>query len=212
MSIVAIDYGEKRCGVAVGENIPSKIFTVERSRIFDLLLKLEVSTVLVGIAFSMSGRYSQQTFECVAFAEKIRKKLHKEVFMVDERLSSKMFQGKKNVDGLSAAEIFERFIAQGGGIYQILEPQTVPDSIVEEVKKHPGRLLIAHISDVRLCRADCVVLQEEPYYAYLFHKRGCHVEKDERFLEEFAPFDIIVTRRGFDHEKFLRPGGRVVCL
>lgn len=212
MSIVAIDYGAKRCGVAIGENVPSEIYTVERSRIFDLLLKLEVSTVVVGIAFSMSGRYSQQTFECVAFAERVRKKLHKEVFMVDERLSSKMFQGRKNVDGLSAAEIFERFIAWGGGIYRILEPQPVPDQIVEEVNRHPGRLLIAHLSDVRLCRADCVVLQEEPYYAYLFHKRGCHVEKDERFLEEFAPFDIIVTRKGFDHEKFLRPGGRVVCL
>ncbi|WP_448517317.1 RuvX/YqgF family protein [Pseudothermotoga sp.] len=210
--LIAVDYGEKRCGIAIGENVPSRIFTVERSKVFDVLLQSDASTIVVGIPLSMSGRYSQQTFECIAFAEKIRRKIRKEVFLVDERLSSKMFQGRKNVDGLSAAEIFERFVAQGAGVYQLREPEKVSDATIEEVQSYPGKLLIAHLSDTRLCRENCVVLQKEPYYAYLFQKKGCHVERDERLLEQFAPFDIIVTRRGSNLERLLKLGGKMLCL
>jgi len=210
--LIAIDYGEKRCGIALGENVPSRIFTVERSKVFDLLVQSDVATIVVGMPLSMSGRYSQQTFECIAFAEKIRKKLRKEVFLVDERLSSRMFQGRKNVDGLSAAEIFERFVARGTAVHQLLKPEKVSDATVEEVQNYQGKLLIAHLSDTRLCREGCVVLQEEPYYAYLFHKKGCHVERDERFLEQLAPFDIIVTRRGSNLERLLKLGGKMLCL
>lgn len=212
VNLIAIDYGEKRCGIALGGNVPSRIFTVEKSKVFEVLTQYDASTVVVGIPLSMSGRYSQQTFECIAFAEKIKKRFRREVFLVDERLSSRMFRGRENVDGLSAAEIFERFVAQGAGIYQIREPEKVPDEIVEEVHRYGSRLLIAHLSDMRLCKDICVVLQEEPYYAYLFHKKGCHVERDGRFLEQFAPFDIIVTRRGSNLERFLKSGGRMVCL
>jgi len=212
VNLIAIDYGEKRCGIALGGNVPSWIFTVERSKVFEVLTRYDASTVVVGMPLSMSGRYSRQTFECIAFAEKIKKKFRKEVFLVDERLSSRMFQGRENVDGLSAAEIFERFVAHGTGIYQLREPEKVYDETIEEVHRCPGKLLIAHLSDTRLCRENCVVLQEEPYHAYLFHKRGCHVERDERFLEQFAPFDIIVTRRGSNLERFLKSGGRMVCL
>lgn len=169
--LIAIDYGEKRCGIALGENVPSRIFTVERSKVFDLLVQSDVATIVVGMPLSMSGRYSQQTFECIAFAEKIRKKLRKEVFLVDERLSSRMFQGRENVDGLSAAEIFERFVARGTAVHQLLKPEKVSDATVEEVQNYQGKLLIAHLSDTRLCRESCVVLQKEPYYAYLFHKK-----------------------------------------
>jgi len=210
--LIAIDYGEKRCGIALGENVPSRIFTVERSKVFDLLVQSDVATIVVGMPLSMSGRYSQQTFECIAFAEKIRKKLRKEVFLVDERLSSRMFQGRENVDGLSAAEIFERFVARGTAVHQLLEPEKVSDATVEEVQNYQGKLLIAHLSDTRLCRESCVVLQKEPYYAYLFHKKGCHVERDERFLEQLAPFDIIVTRRGSNLERLLKLGGKMLCL
>ncbi|WP_448524040.1 RuvX/YqgF family protein [Pseudothermotoga sp.] len=210
--LIAIDYGEKRCGIAIGENVPSRIFTVERSKVFDVLVQSDASTIVVGMPLSMSGRYSQQTFECIAFAEKIRRKLRKEVFLVDERLSSRMFQGRGNVDGLSAVEIFERFVAQGAGVYQLCEPEKVSDATVEEVQNYQGKLLIAHLSDTRLCREKCVVLQKEPYYAYLFHKKGCHVERDERFLEQLAPFDIIVTRRGSNLERLLKLGGKMLCL
>jgi putative Holliday junction resolvase len=210
--LIAIDYGEKRCGIALGENVPSRIFTVERSKVFDLLVQSDVATIVVGMPLSMSGRYSQQTFECLAFAEKIRKKLRKEVFLVDERLSSRMFQGRENVDGLSAAEIFERFVARGTAVHQLRKPEKVSDATVEEVRNYQGKLLIAHLSDTRLCREKCVVLQKEPYYAYLFHKKGCHVERDERFLEQLAPFDIIVTRRGSNLERLLKLGGKMLCL
>jgi putative Holliday junction resolvase len=210
--LIAIDYGEKRCGIALGENVPSRIFTVERSKVFDLLVQSDVATIVVGMPLSMSGRYSQQTFECIAFAEKIRKKLRKEVFLVDERLSSRMFQGKENVDGLSAAEIFERFVVRGTAVHQLLKPEKVSDATVEEVQNYQGKLLIAHLSDTRLCREKCVVLQKEPYYAYLFHKKGCHVERDERFLEQLAPFDIIVTRGGSNLERLLKLGGKMLCL
>ncbi|WP_448535216.1 RuvX/YqgF family protein [Pseudothermotoga sp.] len=212
VKLIAVDYGGRRCGIALGENVPSQIFTVERSKVFDVLLQSDASTIVVGIPLSMSGRYSQQTFECIAFAEKIRKKLRKEVFLVDERLSSRMFQGRENVDGLSAAEIFERFVAQGAGVYQLLEPEKVSDATIEEVQNYQGKLLIAHLSDTRICRENCVVLQKEPYHAYLFHKKGCHVERDERFLEQFAPFDIIVTRRGSNLERLLKLGGKMLCL
>lgn len=212
MKIVAIDYGAKRCGIALGENMPSQLFILETNEVLFWLKECDAQIVVVGIALSMSGRYSQQTFECIAFAERIRNKLNREVFLVDERLSSKMFRARQNIDSLSAAEIFERFVAKGSGIHRMPEPERVPDAVVEEVQKHPGKLLIAHLSDVRLCRENCIVLQKEPYHAYLFYKKNCHVERDERFLEQFAPFDIIVTRQGEGLGKFLKPGGKLVCL
>jgi len=213
MRIVAVDYGEKRCGIAIGEKIPSEVLTVDKTKVLNYLQQCDAHVIVVGIPFSMTGRYSKQTFECIGFAEKLMKKLQKKVFLVDERLSSKMFQNRKHVDSLSAVEIFERFVSNGSGIYSFEEPQTVPDEVVEEVSKQPGKLLIAHLSDVRLCRENCVVFQKEPYYAYLFHKKGCRVERDERFLEDLAPFDIIVTWKGsIEFKRFLSPGGKMVCL
>ncbi|MCS7174420.1 RuvX/YqgF family protein [Pseudothermotoga sp.] len=213
MKIVAVDYGEKKCGVAIGERVPSEAFTVDRVKLLEFLRQCDAHIIVVGIPFSMTGRYSRQTFECVGFAEKLMKKLRKEVFLVDERLSSKMFRNREHVDSLSAVEIFERFVSKGSGIYSLKKPQLLPEGLVEEVTKLFGKLLIADLSDVRLCRKNCVVLQKEPYYAYLFYKKGCHVERDERFLEDFAPFDIIVTwKETVELKKFLSPNGKIVCL
>ncbi|MGJ8455090.1 RuvX/YqgF family protein [Pseudothermotoga sp. U03pept] len=212
---LAIDYGEARCGLALGEKLVAKLWTVQREKLFSELSKFpDVEAYVVGLPFSMSGRYSKQTFRVIAFAEKLHKKYGKSVYMIDERLSSKIFKGSKDVDRLSAAEIFDRFISSDRNRYEIKPPSRLNDEKIAELKSLVGKILIANLSDTRVARdEDCVVYQVDPYYAYLFYKRGFHVERDRTQLENSAPFDIIVA--GGDCEEFrvfLRPSGKILCL
>ncbi|MEJ5229802.1 MAG: RuvX/YqgF family protein [Pseudothermotoga sp.] len=212
---LAIDYGEARCGLALGERLVAKLWTVEREKLFSELSKFpDIEAYVVGLPFSMSGRYSEQTFKVIAFAERLHKKYGKRVYMIDERLSSKIFKGSKDVDRLSAAEIFDRFVSSDRNRYEIRPPSKLSDETVAELNNLTGKILIANLSDTRVAKDEnCVVYQVDPYYAYLFYKRGFHVERDLKQLENSAPFDMIVAGGSCEEFRtFLRPSGKILCL
>ncbi|MEK7651665.1 MAG: Holliday junction resolvase RuvX [Patescibacteria group bacterium] len=114
--ILAIDYGEKRMGLALSDEEQKFAFEFEiwsPEQIFEdlpnLLKEKDVSKIVLGNPLNMSGESTKKTEEVVEFKKKIETMCGLEVELVDERLSSKMAENisghSKNIDSL-AAQIF----------------------------------------------------------------------------------------------------------
>lgn len=121
MSILAIDFGQKRIGLAItyyGEEIkPFGIFSQKDflSRIMDLCEQEEVKTIVI-------GQPDQKLLKDFSeFVNKIKKELKMDPVMVDETLSSFEAQktainsgrkksSRKNNDDLSAVIILENYL------------------------------------------------------------------------------------------------------
>ena len=96
--IIAIDYGQKRVGLAVsdeGKIIATALTTVETKNIFEYLdeyLKKEiVDEFVVGLAKQMNNTLSESSVYIEPFVEALIKRYpDKKVFRVDERFTSKI--------------------------------------------------------------------------------------------------------------------------
>ncbi len=214
---VAVDYGSKRCGVAWGKEFPSRKDVVSRKDLLPFLKDLSPSLVIFGLPLSMSGRYSCQTFEAIKLAEKVRFSLRVPVYLVDERLSTKMAHDilKKTgsstpVDAVSASLIFESFSKNPEGAYMVYDevPKVeIPDIAGDAVLIHevPDTSVLEHIHAERLD-----VLQSDPYVAYLFKKKVRFVERFEDFLE--GDYDIILTTNPGRVRDLLSGDGRLITV
>ncbi len=213
--IIAIDYGKKRCGYAAGVMFPSKVGVVDREKLFTFLKDLNPEKIVFGLPFSMSGRYSCQTFEVIEVAQSVFKKLKKPVFLVDERLSTKMAhsilkesKGKIAVDAVSASILFENFINSPTNLYRIREE--IPRVSIERIEA--DSVLVHNVEDptildnINARKLD--VMEYDPYIAYLFKKRVRFVERFERFLE--GKYDVIVTPEPEKVKELLKDGGRII--
>ena len=130
MSILAIDYGRKRIGLAVAAlNIPFPLKPLIRTdtvtdiaRISDVIRDYQVSRIVVGLPLNMDGTESAMTREVKNFAAAIAKKLKMEVDFADEKLTSreaeqKLAPANRNwkkrkgkIDGVAAALILENYM------------------------------------------------------------------------------------------------------
>lgn len=130
--ILAIDYGEKRIGLAVTDLmhiIASPLITVSVSEIesflIDYLKKEEVDEFVVGYPFQMNNLPSKSVKYIDPFVRKLRKLFpDKPVHLADERFTSKMAframieggvkkkerRDKSMVDKISAALILRNFL------------------------------------------------------------------------------------------------------
>ena len=96
--ILAIDYGTKRCGIAVSDPlqiIANGLTTVAAKDIFTFLenyfSKEEVETIVVGEPKKLSGEKTHSTDFVLSFVKQLSKKFPgKKIEMVDERFTSKM--------------------------------------------------------------------------------------------------------------------------
>ncbi len=216
--VIAIDYGEKRCGYAFGKNGILKSGVVETGNLLDFLSSLDFETLVFGLPLSMSGRYSCQTFRVLEVAEKVKNELKTRVFLVDERLSTKMAheilkstRGSTPVDAVSASLILDGFLKNPTASYSI--PDTIPKVILSPLEA--DSVLVHEVPDpdvlnfISSSRID--VLQSDPYIAYLFKKRVRFVERFERFLE--GEYDIILTWKAKEELfELLKEGGELVKL
>lgn len=125
--ILALDYGNKRVGVAIAHviaRLPRPLTTLTNDEtLFDEVRKLVkqegVARVVVGLPRSMDGSYSAQTEAAEAFAEQLRGLLDVPVDMADETLTSvdaeSALAGRKHaksdIDALAATFILERYLA-----------------------------------------------------------------------------------------------------
>ncbi|MBI5465673.1 MAG: Holliday junction resolvase RuvX [Candidatus Kerfeldbacteria bacterium] len=99
MKVLAIDYGQKRVGLALGDSslflaLPYGVLQRQNDELLlEQLSKIVsaegVDTVIVGEPLSLSGQASKQTATCRAFAEFLKTNLSVAVEMFDERLTSK---------------------------------------------------------------------------------------------------------------------------
>ena len=96
--ILAIDYGQKRLGLALSDPLrvtaqPLATWTRSSRRkdlalLRDLCAKQEVGLILVGLPMHLKGADSAMAAEASRFAELVRAEVGKPVELVDERLSS----------------------------------------------------------------------------------------------------------------------------
>ena len=130
--ILAIDFGEKKTGIAVTDDlqlIASGLTTVITSRLFTFLtdyLKTEsVETILVGEPKTLKNEPSESEKLIAPFVEKLKKTFPKvKVERIDERFTSKMAfqtmidsglrkkqrQNKALVDEISATIILQSYL------------------------------------------------------------------------------------------------------
>ena len=98
MRILAIDYGTKRCGIAVTDElklIASALATVETTELLDFSAKYcqaeQVERIIVGLPKQVSGELSESEQAIAPFIEKLQEKLPKiPVSRYDERFTSKI--------------------------------------------------------------------------------------------------------------------------
>lgn len=100
MKILAVDHGSKRVGVAVSsvdqvhafplEAIPGKDRHRLLTRLAEIVVEHDISSVVVGLPLTMGGEMGPQAQKVQAFVERLRHKLGESVSVVtwDERLSS----------------------------------------------------------------------------------------------------------------------------
>lgn len=132
--IMAIDYGKKRTGIAVTDDmqiIASGLDTVETTRIFEFLKKYfsenQVESIVVGLPTDLRGNMSEVEADIQKFIENFRKEYPQiPVSRLDERFTSKIAslyisqsaktrkerQSKALIDKVSATLILQNFLEQ----------------------------------------------------------------------------------------------------
>jgi conserved hypothetical protein TIGR00250 len=131
---MAIDYGKKRCGIAVTDDmqiIASGLETIETSDIFEFLKKYfvenQVDSIVVGLPTDLKGNLSEVETEILKFLERFKSEFPEvEIDRFDERFTSKMAsffisqsgKSKKKreekglIDKVSATIILQNFLEQ----------------------------------------------------------------------------------------------------
>jgi len=124
---LALDYGKKKVGLAVGEKIAfSRGFLPNDQdlmrKLIDLISDELVHTVVVGIPVKDSGKDGELVPEIKQFAERLQRATSVEIvyenesdttFSSHEKLKAagaSIKTSKAEVDGLAAAEILEQYI------------------------------------------------------------------------------------------------------
>lgn len=177
MSTIAIDYGKSKCGYAVGERFVSESGTVKPSEILSKIQKYD--KIILGFPLSMSGNYSTQTFEVVRFGLKILN-LGKKVFLIDERLTTKLAKtySKKDDDRFSAEQLLLEYIEN---------PNIAKELIRSRVSnKKVMKVDFALVINVPFCDSfkisSGIGYTEDPYIAYTLFSHGVFVY---RILNDF---------------------------
>ncbi|MCP2038888.1 Holliday junction resolvase RuvX [Chryseobacterium sp. HSC-36S06] len=132
--IMAVDYGKKRCGIAVTDEmqiIASGLDTVETQNIFQFCNRYfaenRVEAIVVGLPTDLKGNLSEIETEISGFIEKFKNQFPEiEVHRFDERFTSKMAsfyisqsgktkkkrEEKGLIDKVSATLILQNFLEQ----------------------------------------------------------------------------------------------------
>lgn len=132
--IIALDYGKKRVGVAVTDDlqiVASGLTTLPVKDIIEFLEvyinKYEVSVIVIGLAVDLKNNLSESAKYIEPFANRIRKKYPNiKIERVDERFTSKMAfqtmidgglkkkarQDKALIDKISATIILQSYLEQ----------------------------------------------------------------------------------------------------
>jgi putative holliday junction resolvase len=120
-SFLALDFGLKRTGVAVGNRLlrsaqPQSTIAAEGNarfdRIAERLKEWQPDALVVGVPFHPDGAEHENTLRARRFANQLRGRFGLPVFEVDERYSTTEAhaQGAKDADAGAACIILEQFL------------------------------------------------------------------------------------------------------
>lgn len=121
MRILGLDYGTKRIGVAVSDELGMLAREVGIQSPSDfwkalpgLVQEYELKEIVVGLPLGMSGNDTQKTQEAKQFAEKVQQVAGVPVILMDERLSSQMAShmpgAGARVDDVAAQIILQNYL------------------------------------------------------------------------------------------------------
>lgn len=132
MKYLAIDYGTRRCGLAMcdaSETIVSPLEVIETSKnllnkIAEIIRTENINAVVLGLPLNMNETEGQQAKVVQEFAGRLKKKIKIPIHFQDERLSTFAAEEKlaalnftrkkkqKRIDAIAAAHILESFLEQ----------------------------------------------------------------------------------------------------
>ena len=128
MRYLAIDYGQKRTGLAVCDNnetIASPLIVIQGQlvpHVIKIIQREQIEAVVIGLPLNMDDTEGLQAKHIRDFAEKLSKDITVPIHFHDERLSSfdaeKKLSGlgitrqhkKKRIDAIAAAAILQAFL------------------------------------------------------------------------------------------------------
>jgi len=125
MRIIAIDYGEKRIGVAVGDTrtrvaVPLKVIEVRRdaaAAVARVLREESAAEALVGLPVSLNGTHGPQVAQVEAFIKELSALSNIPIRPWDERLTTVEAESRlrgapkgTRVDALAAAIILQAYL------------------------------------------------------------------------------------------------------
>lgn len=120
-TFLALDFGLKRTGVAVGNRLlrlaqPQPTIRAEGDARFDkvaaLLQEWQPDALVVGVPFHPDGAPHENTARAQKFARQLRGRFHLPVYEVDERYSTTeaLADGAADADAGAACVILEQFL------------------------------------------------------------------------------------------------------
>lgn len=121
MSILGIDFGEKRIGLAIADSelkiaLPFKTVKSEKE-IEEICKNRKISKIIIGLPRGLSGKNTEQTQKTKEFAQRLKNNLKIPINFQDERLTSKqaekMLQNKhkkEDIDAISAQIILQTYL------------------------------------------------------------------------------------------------------
>lgn len=123
MRILGIDYGTKRVGLAISDElglVARELSILSPAEFFrslpQLIEEYVVEEIVVGIPLNMSGQDTDKTREARVFQKQIETMSGIAVQGLDERLSSHMAErisgSSKNLDSLAAQIILQNYLNQ----------------------------------------------------------------------------------------------------
>lgn len=111
LNILAIDYGDKRVGVARGDTdtflsrpykiIENKGMDFLISEIREIIKEAEINLIILGYPLSLSGKITQQTEKIDNFYNFLKNNLDLEIIKVNEQLSSRQAKSILHSDFIS---------------------------------------------------------------------------------------------------------------
>ena len=132
MRVLALDYGEARCGCALSDptgTLATPIDAVERpatrrgfARVADLVREREVEQVVVGLPLGLSGDDTDQTREAREFADRLAERVRPvPVDLYDERFTTSIAaqdrDARTSEDSRAAAVLLEDWLAASAGVH-----------------------------------------------------------------------------------------------
>ena len=118
--ILAIDYGEKRVGIAISDATKTiaqpkpYILNTEKQKLIEFIKTSEVEEILLGLPIGLSGQDTKSTQKVREFQSWLQGQASVPIKLIDERFTTKEIQrsqkDREMIDSLVAQKMLERYL------------------------------------------------------------------------------------------------------